>query len=335
MTRVPVTGSVGVLVALLLVLSLLALSGASGTGAAASQPPTRAAFYYPWFPEAWRQQGQDPFTSYVPTRGRYSTDEATVRAQITDMQYGRISVGIASWFGRGTTTDGHWSAMVSAARGTGFAWAPYYEPEGIGNPRPKQIADDLHYLWSRYRAAGPLATVPGRGMVVFVYNADDTTTKRGCATVRRWARARALLQRRYAQSVYLDLKVFPGYATCPNPGVVDGWHQYGPATARHDFSGAPGDGSFSVSPGYWKSGARYGAAPFLVRDRTRWRTDLARMRASGASWQLVTTYNEWGEGTAIESSSACRVATPPSTMCDWSARGTISDFVSDLHDVPL
>ena len=28
--------------------------------------PIRAAFYYPWFPEAWNQQGFNPFSNYVP-----------------------------------------------------------------------------------------------------------------------------------------------------------------------------------------------------------------------------------------------------------------------------
>ena len=33
-----------------------------------SQPsfPIRAAFYYPWFPQAWNQQGFNPFTNYTP-----------------------------------------------------------------------------------------------------------------------------------------------------------------------------------------------------------------------------------------------------------------------------
>jgi hypothetical protein len=319
-----------------LVVALLPLSVIAGSrGGAASSLPTRAAFYYPWFPEAWRQQGQNPFTSYTPARGFYSTDAATVRAQIADMQYARVSVGIASWFGLGSTTDRRWGTLISAAQGSGFKWAPYYEPEGIGNPAPARIADDLHSLLSRFRGSGTLATDRAGRPVVFVYNADDTTARRGCATVRRWSRARRLLRRRYGQTVYVDLKVFPGYASCPNRGAVDGWHEYAPATAHQDFSKAPVDGAFSVSPGYWKSGAAYGAKPFLVRDRARWRGDLARMRASGAAWQLVTTYNEWGEGTAVESATGCRVPTLPATMCDWSAHGTISDFVSDLHDTPL
>ncbi|MDG4819600.1 hypothetical protein O7628_29315 [Micromonospora sp. WMMD956] len=292
----------------------------------------RAAFYYPWFPEAWRQQGLDPFTNYVPVRGRYAVEEPVVRAQVADMRYGGITMGIASWFGRGTVTDRHWPAMVRAAQGTGFVWAPYYEPEGTSDPTPERIADDLHYLRATYGGEGSaLAVLPDRGMPVFVYNSGDLTTAQGCATVDRWVQAQALLQRRFGETVNVNLKVFPGYPGCSGVAGVAGWHQYGPAKAEHDFSGAPGEGSYTVSPGFWKAGLAYGQAPFLSRDRARWRAGLARMNASGAPWQLVTTYNEWGEGTAIESSRACRGPAPAGTWCDWSGGGR-SDFISDLHD---
>jgi hypothetical protein len=318
----------------------------TGTGTSTSQsiqiPVTvntpaaiRGAFYYPWFPEAWTQQGQNPFTNYTPTRGFYSTDTATVTAQIADMQYGDITIGIASWFGPGTTTDKHWPALMQAAKGTGFAWAPYYEPEGISNPAPQQIADDLHYIESTYGGAGSaLASLPGQGMPVFVYNADDLTTAEGCGTVDRWNQARQLLQQQYGESVYIDLKVFPGYTTCAGTPMINGWHQYGPASAVQDFPNAPGDSAYSISPGYWKSGAPYGTAPFLVRDRARWQANIAGMNASGAKWQLITTYNEWGEGTAIESSSGCAKAAPAGAYCDWSGGNTVSDFITDLHNAP-
>ncbi len=295
----------------------------------------RGAFYYPWFPEAWVQQGQNPFTNYTPARGFYSTDAATVTAQVADMQYGGITLGIASWFGPGTTTDKHWPALMQAAKGSGFAWAPYYEPEGISDPTPQQIADDLHYIESTYGGPGSaLASLPGQGMPVFVYNADDPTTAKGCDTVDRWNQARQILQQQYGESIYIDLKVFPGYTTCLGTPMINGWHQYGPASAIQNFAHAPGDGSYSISPGYWKSGAAYGAAPFLARDRTRWQASIASMNASGAKWQLITTYNEWGEGTAIESSAGCRSAAPAGTYCDWSSGGTGSDFITDLHNAP-
>ncbi len=322
-------------------LVLLVLVSAALAACKVLPPPTRtapirAAFYYPWFPQAWSQQGRTPFTNYTPSRGSYSTDVGTVHAQIADMQFGRIGVGIASWFGRGTATDAHWPALMAAAEGTGFAWAPYYEPEGMANPTPQKIADDLHYLWSTYRASNSgLLYLRGKGMVVFVYNADDTTTKKGCDTVKRWVRARRLLSKQHRESVYVDLKVFPGYRSCGRNASIDGWHQYGPATANQSFTSGAGDGAYTISPGYWKSGAAYATPPFLARDRTRWRSSIASMRASGAEWQLITTYNEWGEGTAIESASSCRAPVPAGAYCDWSGGGSASDFLTDLHNSPL
>jgi len=295
----------------------------------------RAAFYYPWFPEAWTQQGLNPFTNYVPTRGYYSTDVSTVAAQIADLQYAGVTLGIASWFGQTSNTEKHWPAIIAAAQGSGFAWAPYYEKEGTSDPTPQQIADDLHYLRTTYGGAGSaLASLPGKGMPVFVYNTDDPTNAKGCDTVDRWNQARQLLQQEYGETIYIDLKVFPQYATCAGSPTINGWHQYGPASAQQNFSTAPGDGSFTVSPGFWKAGTTYGTAPFLARDRIRWQGNVAAMNASGAKWQLVTTYNEWGEGTAIESSSGCLAPVLSGTYCDWSGGGTVSDFVADLHNAP-
>ncbi len=325
----------------LCLLAVMALGATAVVGCKLMSPPTavapiRAAFYYPWFPQAWTQQGQDPFTNYTPTRGFYSTDLATVQAQIADMQSAGITVGIASWFGPGSSTDPHWPTLIGAAQGTGFAWAPYYEPEGTSDPTPAQIADDLHSMYAQYLGTNTdsgLAYIAGKGMPVFVYNADDLTQAKGCDTVNRWTAARQLLSQEYNQVVYVDLKVFPGYASCPGGGGIDGWHQYAPASATQNFAAAPGDGSFSISPGFWKSGVPYGTAPFLARDRARWQADIATMNASGAKWQLITTYNEWGEGTAIESASGCRNPTPTGTYCDWSAASP-SDFLTDLHNAP-
>jgi hypothetical protein len=305
----------------------------SGSAPVALTGTIRAAFYYPWFPQTWGRDPQNPFTNYAPTRGHYSTDLSTVRAQIADMQYARVSVGLASWFGRGSNTNAHWPALFRAARGTGFKWAPYYEPEGTSDPKPAAIAADLHYLRTTYGGSA-LAMLPRRRMPVFVYNADDLDTAHGCATVTRWKQAKRLLQQQWAERVYVDLKVFPGYVTCAGRASIDGWHQYGPASAVQDFSHAPRNGSFAISPGFWKAGNAYGTAPFLARDRARWQSNIAAMNASGAKWQLITTYNEWGEGTAIESSSGCRVAPPPGAYCDWSAGGTTSEPITDLHNAP-
>lgn len=42
------------------------------------------------------------------------------------------------------------------------------------------------------------------------------------------------------------------------------------------------------------------SSPLLKRDLNRWKQNIRDMKASGESWQLITTYNEWGEGTSVE-----------------------------------
>src|SRR5207248_11543938 len=43
------------------------------------------------------------------------------------------------------------------------------------------------------------------------------------------------------------------------------------------------------------------ATPRLARDPATFTTSVQAMAASKAPWQLVTTFNEWGEGTSVES----------------------------------
>lgn len=323
--------------------SSLTITG-TGTSATHTTPLTltvsplgviRAAFYYPWYPEAWNQQGQNPFTNYTPARGFYTTNVPTVTAQIADMEYGGITLGIASWFGQGTLTDRHWPALMQAARGTGFTWAPYYEPGLNDDLAPQQIADDLHYIETTYGGPGSaLASLPGQGMPVFVYNADDTTTADGCLSVARWNQVQQIMAQQFGEQIYVNLKVFSGFTTCPGVSGIEGWHQYGPDAGQNDFVKTPTDGGYTISPGFWKSAVPYGTGTFLARDLARWRASVAAMNASGAKWQLITTYNEWGEGTAIESSAGCRSPAPAGTLCDWSAGNTVSAYITALHNAP-
>ena len=49
--------------------------------------------------------------------------------------------------------------------------------------------------------------------------------------------------------------------------------------------------------GFWKYNE---SSPRLARDLGRWATNVADMVTSREPWQLVTTFNEWGEGTSVE-----------------------------------
>ena len=244
--------------------------------------PIRAAFYYPWFPNAWNQQGTYPYTIYTPSKGLYdSGNRQLIQAHITEMQRGRIKAGIASWWGRGHHTDSRVPALLDVAASTAFRWSLYYEAEGSADPVVAAIQEDLSWIATRYAGNGAFLRVGGRP-VLFVYGDPGD----GCGMADRW------LEANRSYGFYLVLKVFSGYRTCGSQ--PHSWHQYAPAKATD----AQLPHSYSIAPGFWKPGE----SPRLARDLTRWRANIREMIASGARWHLVVSWNEWGEGTQVEGS---------------------------------
>lgn len=244
--------------------------------------PVRAAFYYPWFPQSWNQQGLNPFTKYNPSLGFYdSANRTVISSQVDQMTRAGIQAGISSWWGSTDPTDARFGDLLSTtdALNSNFKWAPYYELEGTADPTQAQITADLQYIHDKYTGDPAYLKVGGKP-VLFVYNANDTT----CSIVDKWKAANTM-------GFYLSLKVFSGYKTCANQ--PDTWHQYAPAVAQDRQAGY----AFSISAGFWKANE---ATPRLVRDPVRWAQNVAAMKASGDPWQIIATFNEWGEGSAIE-----------------------------------
>jgi hypothetical protein len=286
---------------------VLALALVLGTPASAQiaveaddQPsfPIRAAFYYPWYPEAWDQHGISPYTNFHPSAGAYDGGDPTViREHIDAMRYGHIDAGIASWWGPDTATDRRIPALLSGATGTPFRWGLYYELEGFGDPSVETLRHHLAVIRDRFASHASYLRVDGRFVVfAFADEADD------CGMADRWDRANTV-------GAYVVLKVFDGYRDCgPQP---DGWHQYAPSSPEegHDHH------SYSISPGFWK----VGEAPRLDRSLDRWRSSIRRMVSSGARFQLVTTFNEWGEGTAVESAR------------EWASASGYGAYLDALH----
>jgi hypothetical protein len=262
--------------------------------------PIRAAFYYPWFPEAWAQQGMNPFTKYHPGAGFYdSSDANTVKKHIQELQYAHLDAGIASWWGRQTATDGRIPQLLKLGADARFHWALLYEAEGVSDPSAAQIAADLRYMKTHYAGSPAYLRVDGR-FVVFAYaGAGD-----GCAMTKRWKRAKQA-------GAYVVLKVFPGYQGCPDQ--PDSWYQYSPDVGSVTVQGFSTD----ISPGFNKANE---PAARLARDPKRWRSDAHQMVASGSPFQLVTSFNEWGEGTAVEPAS------------EWSDGTQAGPYLQALHD---
>ena len=268
-----------------------------------SQPhlPVRGFFYYPWFPEAWGSLTDR--TRYHPSLGFYNSGSPEViHDHLKALEYGNAEVGISSWWGRGHRSDIRLPALLqeTSAVGSPLRWSVYYEPEGQGDPSVDQIRSDLTYLRDRYGGHPTFFRVQ-RKFVVFVY----ATAADGCAMAERWKHANTV-------GAHVVLKLFPGYRDCPIQ--PDGWHQYS-ASPQASY----GRDSFTVSPGFWKWDE---PAPRVARDLDRFRENVRNMAASGASYQLVISFNEWGEGTAVESAQ------------EWPSSSGYGAYLDVLHDVP-
>ncbi len=268
--------------------------------------PIRAAYYYPWFPQGWRQQELDPFTHFHPALGFYASASVSVIQQhLVDLTYGGIQAGISSWWGRGAPTDRVFAKLLDVTNRvrSKIRWAVYYEPEGQGDPTVTRITADLRYIRDHYRWNRAYLRVQSR-FVVFVY----TDGNDGAAMAARWRAANAQI----GNAAYVDLKVFPGYRSVPDQ--PQSWHQYAPAYAEDARVGS----SFTISPGFFKATEPLAR---LVRDVGRWRTSVNDMVASQAPWQLVTSFNEWGEGTAVE------------PAAEWASPSGFGAYLDVLHEI--
>ncbi len=273
--------------------------------------PYYATFYYPWYgaptPDGhwsyWSGQGNQPpntwFSHYLPdplpsefdpSRELYSSHDTNLLYwQFGKMAEAKMEVAISSWWGQGDRTDDNFGFILKDAMKRSenpypnLRWALYYEEESNSDPSVAQIVSDLDYIADQYAAEPGYLKIGGKP-VIFVYSAGGD----GVETAKRWNEAKALAKLPF----YVVLKLFSGYKTIsPQP---DSWHQYGPATRASNQSPY----SFSVSPGFWYDSG--GEAPRLGRDLAEFRTAVSQMVASNAAWKLVTTWNEWGEGTAVE-----------------------------------
>jgi hypothetical protein len=267
--------------------------------------PIRAAFYYPWYPEAWQQAGMSPFTEHHPSLGFYdSTDDAARDAHLRALAYARFDAGIYSWWGQGSKEDARLPGMLARTRATGspVKWAIYHEREGNGpDPSVAQLSSDLDYIRSRYAPDPAYLTVGGKPVIFAYSDAAD-----GCGMVDRWRQANEP-----AHDFYVVLKVFDGYQACA--AQPDSWHQYAPAV-RADRQPSF---SYSVSPGFDLTGPE---PPRLPRDLDAFKDAVRRMVASGEPWQLVTTFNEWGENSATESAQ------------EWPSPSGFGRYLDALHE---
>jgi hypothetical protein len=287
------------------VLAVIGLFALASPAAAA----TRGAFYYPWYPETWTVGGAH--VAYHPQLGYYSSSTpSVVDRHVRALNYASVDVGIASWFGPGSHSEAFRIPLLLRRTVGHLKWALYYECEGnptrrsscrSGGPNPtvEAIRNDLAYA-SIYASSHAYMRVNGRPLI-FVWSPGDAA----CEVASRWKQA--------APNWFVVLKLSTGFKLCSDQ--PDGWHQYAPSTSTQHHAGY----YYSISPGFRRAD---GAGAVLPRKVRRWRRQVQQMVASREQWQLVTTFNEWGEGTAVE------------PAAEWRSASGYGKYLDALHRRP-
>ena len=288
---------------LFLIASLCALVAVPAS-AGAPYKPLRIAAYYPWFPEGWTYAEMSPFTHYSPSLGFYdASDKRVIARHVRAMQWGRIRAATYSWWGRESPTDNRLSQHLEVAAKRNFTFAIYYEWEGYADPSVEQLRADLEYIRDRYAPSPGYLKVDNR-FVVFVYgDADDGLA---CEVAERWRAASADL------GAYLVLRAFSGYRGCH--AQPDSWHTY--SADKNAFNLSPY--SYSISPGFFFAKED---RPARHRNLARWARNVRAMTRSPAQFHYVISFNEWGEGTAVESA------------FQWASRSGFGDYLDVLHAI--
>ena len=260
-------------------------------------PSLRLTFYYPWYPAGWTQPG----SNFTPSDGDYDTSNpAEVARQLTEMRYAGLNGAIFSWEGQSDVFSKRLSLDLAAAHGTPFKWSVYYELEGQGNPTVAAIQSDLSYLYNTYANDPNFLHINGKPVIFVWPDAND-----GCSMLARWAAANANHQWYVVQKEFF----VQNYLSCPNQ--PDAWHEYAPATQTEVTAT-----SYSVSPGFWHKGD----AQQLARSVSAFTSAVAAMKASNKQFELVTTWNEWVDGSNIESAT------------QWASPDGYGQYVDVLHN---
>jgi hypothetical protein len=293
--------------------------------------PYYATFFYPWYPN-WSNEGhaapRNWFSNYLPdpkpdvfepvTELYNSNDDAIIYWQLRKMAEARLEVAISSWWGQGHKTDKTFRHILNDVMNRpnnpypNLRWALYYEKESLGDPTVTELVKDLNYTKQNYTNQRGYLKIGGRP-VIFVYS-DPKDNDR---MVSRWANARA------QTGFYVVLRVYSGYQKAQNP--PDSWHQYAPALRKE----IQAPYSCMVSPGFWRDGG----VVRLPRDLTAFRNAVSTMVDAPVTWKLVETWNEWGEGTAVEPGDQVIQARKDSTNLDPKGAPFKNHYIEVLQEL--
>lgn len=284
------------------------------------------AFYYTWygtpqFGHGWAHWGEVDAANqeiaeatHYPAIGAYdSHDPAVIDRHIDRARAAGIDGFIATWWGRGDYTDRAFAALLDHAAARGFEATVYWETvPGQGREQIRNAVGDLVYLLRSYGRHPAFLKVNG-APVIFVYGRVMGQIPQGA-----WPEIITRTRERVGHDFLL---IADGYRT-DWARIFDGVHTYNPcgwvahkspdeirAEARSRFAAevatARGQGAIScltVIPGYDDTKIRTPGLNAERHDGETYRVLWEEAIAAAPDWVLITSWNEWHEGSEIEPS---------------------------------
>lgn len=285
------------------------------------------AFYYGWYGNPsvsrrwvhWEKVEETDkrigSSTHYPTLGPYdSHDPKVIEQHCRWAKDAGLSGFIVSWWAQGDFHDQGLPLLLEAAQRRGLSITAYFETvHSDGAPKPEGALKDVLYLLEHYGKHPAWLKVNGKP-VLFVYGRAIGEIK-----VDGWRQVIAEANQRYpGGAIFIGDQISPTAAR-----VFDGVHTYNPtggtagksveairAWARSTFPKwveTAGDhciACLTVIPGYDDS--KLGRpAPRPITDRHNgqtYRTLWEEAVAADPDWILVTSWNEWHEGSEIEPS---------------------------------
>lgn len=280
--------------AFLLCIALLVFTPPSRTFA--DQPPTVFAFYYAWFDE---QSWSPDHVADIPAETYVSRDPNTIARQIDQAAGAGIDSFVVSWLGPGNPTDERFKMMLDIAGGKNFSATIDFEANRYSSR--ESLINALTYVRDQLEPHGAFARVNGKPILFF--------WREQVRSVDEWAEIRAQVDPNHDQ-IWIAEGVNIAYQR-----VFDGHHLYSIAwspdvnytlsdwSKRVRRAGADKLWVATVMPGY--DDTRTSRADKFARardDGNFYRATWNAALASQPDLVVITSFNEWVEGSMIEPS---------------------------------
>jgi len=285
------------------------------------------ALYYGWFGPgsgSWKRMDANKheyeITVHHPAKGFYNShDAATVDSQIDEAKAHGITGFVVSWLGKASTWhDDSLALLVERAEKKDFKIAVYWEQNrDTGQYLVQFSVDDLTYVLERYGKSKAFLKVDGKP-VIFVYErVESQAPLSSLIEIIQKTRAKAgdflLIGHGYRSSLaYLFDGLHTDYSTMPldllRDPDRDGFNQFCQSAERQFTEGAQMARQRSrivcplIIPGFDNTKSSPARVRADRRDAQTYRALWEAALKTKPDWILISSWNEWAEGTEIEPS---------------------------------